>query len=378
MARNIGASNAPEFDVPSFVQSGPTGAKTDIDIGARATPTVADWNNDGRLDLVIGGLDGRVRLFLNYADAGPPDLRESQVVQDGAADLLVASGRSSVEVIDFDGDGRKDLVTGNTDGELLFYRNIGADAEPQFAGAEPVEAEGAAINLAGTPRSRPFVGVPGPSQLPAILIGADDGLVHWYSATSWQTGVEQQQDSDLAGNYVFRFESPQSQWQNLGNVLDVDGDGTVASTDVLLVINELNGPQWHDEVGYLPPPTGSVTAFFDADGDGFCTPLDALRIINHLNASADAGEGEDIAYAYGLLDSGYQSAEFLKDSPAKCSESLPLDGRVAWSDTEQTAGSVLPLADDLQRADLSSSGSDELEPLITELAQSIADRVLES
>ena len=40
---------------------------------------------------------------------------------------------ASVAVTDLDGDGRKDLLLGNTEGKLLFYPNLGTDAAPSSA-----------------------------------------------------------------------------------------------------------------------------------------------------------------------------------------------------------------------------------------------------
>ncbi|MGM0489328.1 MAG: hypothetical protein ACQESR_21530, partial [Planctomycetota bacterium] len=76
----------------------------------------------------------------------------------GGSDLVVASGRSSVAVADLNGDGRKDLILGDTEGQLLFYANVETDGVPAFDGSRVIEADGAAIDLAGLPRSRPFVG----------------------------------------------------------------------------------------------------------------------------------------------------------------------------------------------------------------------------
>ncbi len=86
---------------------GPAGAKADLSVGARATPAVVDWNDDGRFDLLVGALDGEVRLYLNSTDTGLPDLSAATLLQSGSATLAVSSGRSSVSVADLDRDGRK-------------------------------------------------------------------------------------------------------------------------------------------------------------------------------------------------------------------------------------------------------------------------------
>jgi hypothetical protein len=51
------------------------------------------------------------------------------------------------EVVDFDGDGLRDLLSGVYDGYLLFRRNTGTDAVPQFAKPVKVQSGGKDIEL---------------------------------------------------------------------------------------------------------------------------------------------------------------------------------------------------------------------------------------
>ena len=58
-------------------------------------------------------------------------------------------------MVDLDEDGRKDLVVGNTYGQVLLYRNVGTNAAPLFSGYEYVHSSGVPIDLEFGPRSRP-------------------------------------------------------------------------------------------------------------------------------------------------------------------------------------------------------------------------------
>lgn len=177
---NINTDDEPQFDAGTYLQVGEPGAKVDIDVGARATCSVADWNSDGRKDLVIGALDGKIRVFLNEGTDTEPDFRSGLLAQANGADLVVPSARSSPDVLDLDDDGKKDLLTGNTNGELLFYSNTGSDEAPSFSDYVYVEADGVPIDLPDLPRSRPFVcDWTGDDPLD-VLIGAGDGLVRLY------------------------------------------------------------------------------------------------------------------------------------------------------------------------------------------------------
>ncbi len=107
------------------------------------------------------------------------------------------SARSSPVVLDLNGDGKKDLLTGNTEGELLLYINVGTDAEPKFSGYLRVESDGVRINLAGTPRSRPFVcDWTGDGYLD-VLVGAGDGKVHLYQSKGQAGDIDKDYDVDF-------------------------------------------------------------------------------------------------------------------------------------------------------------------------------------
>jgi len=181
---NTGTEYKPTFDSGTTVQVGVLGV--DLDVGVRSTPTFVDWDGDGMTDLVAGALDGKIHVYLNCGCGGavPPHFYFSDPIgdfaQEDGLDLVVPSGRSSPVVLDWDGDGMKDLLTGNTEGQLLFYPNVGTDMEPLFSGYLLVESDGVPINLPGSPRSRPFVcDWTGDGYLD-VLIGASDGKVHLY------------------------------------------------------------------------------------------------------------------------------------------------------------------------------------------------------
>ncbi|MCA9120686.1 MAG: VCBS repeat-containing protein [Planctomycetaceae bacterium] len=86
-------------------------------------------------------------------------------------------------------------------------------------------------------------------------------------------------------------------WSNPTNHLDVNADGIVAPIDVLIVINELNGPEFTDSQRRLRDASSLDQFpgyFFDTSRDGVLSPLDALLIINRItsNVSTIIAEGE--------------------------------------------------------------------------------------
>jgi len=305
VALNRNADDDPGFAAPVPVQVGEPGAKSDIDVGVRATLDIVDWNNDDRYDLVLGDLDGNVHVLLNEADSGAPDFRSQTTVVDAAAGLGIPSGRSSVAVVDLNGDGRKDLVSGNTEGQLLFYPNAGNDAEPQLPFYQPIEADGTEIDLSGTPRSRPFVGDYNNDGKTDILVGAADGLVrlHAGSSSSGSGAGTGTVDGVPGGAYVHTFHAETAgnaaPWQGPVHAHDVNNDGFITALDALIVINHLNA-NGSQSLPVPPVPSDQPPPFLDCTGDGNVTPLDALQVINDLNdlgpqavANSPNGEGGD-------------------------------------------------------------------------------------
>ena len=205
---NAGTDGNPAFNNGVFLQVGQAGSKVDIDVGDLTAPTVVDWNNDSRRDLVIGGIDGRLHLFINQGTDTAPDFLFETFVQENGSDLIAPAwdlglypqGESPL-VFDFDADGKKDLLVGVSEGHLLFYSNVGTDEEPSFSGYSLVESDGAPIRVApqiathvdaisgASPRARPFVtDWTGDGHLD-VLIGAGDGKVYLYQGVPEATTV---------------------------------------------------------------------------------------------------------------------------------------------------------------------------------------------
>jgi hypothetical protein len=102
-----------------------------------ARSDVADWNNDGLLDLIVGDIYGRYTVFSNRGSKTSPVLAEgiTQATLDGKE--IRGDGRATPLVCDFDNDGKKDLV-GGEDGGIMFYRNVGTDDKPKLSPAQTI------------------------------------------------------------------------------------------------------------------------------------------------------------------------------------------------------------------------------------------------
>lgn len=242
---NVADDNEPAFDAGSMIKVGSNDA-WDLDVGARATPVPIHWNDDGMLDLVVGGVDGLIHIYYNCGCGGavPPHFYFSSpdglFAQENAHDLQVPGLRSSPVIMDLDGDGRKDLLTGNTDGQILFYANVELDSLPAFSGYSLVKSDGQPIDLPGSPRSRPFVcywtgdGHFGPTDgYWDLLVGAGDGKVRLYR------GVPALGDFDADGgldadDFTFIALALDQPVPPEGSPADLNADGLVDNLDLRL------------------------------------------------------------------------------------------------------------------------------------------------
>jgi hypothetical protein len=108
---------------------------TDIDVGLFASPFIVDWNNDGARDLLVGENYGKIQLLVNtnFHPSEPPIFNASQYV-DGDPEPLDIGGYSKPQVIDWNNDGKKDIIVGEEFGRVALFLNSGKDEDPLFTG----------------------------------------------------------------------------------------------------------------------------------------------------------------------------------------------------------------------------------------------------
>jgi len=122
---------------------------TILDVGYNSQPAVVDWNGDGRKDLICGEENGYVRFYENITSDTWPMFLNYVNLQAAGADIYLY--RVNPYVFDLDGDGVQDLVCGANDGYVRYFRNTGTNAEPVLAAAETlVSTAGVPIRPGGT------------------------------------------------------------------------------------------------------------------------------------------------------------------------------------------------------------------------------------
>ena len=103
-----------------------------INVGRAAAVAVADWNADGAIDLLVGNIDGAVFLVPNTGTPPKPVFGKAEpfVARGGA--IKVNGGDAGPCVADWDSDGKADLLVGSGEGDVSWYRNVGTRSEPRL------------------------------------------------------------------------------------------------------------------------------------------------------------------------------------------------------------------------------------------------------
>ncbi len=117
---------------------------TPISVGSGSAVAMADWFGSGKLDLFVGTADGSVYLLRNEGTREKPVFRRSERLKADGRTISADGGVAGPFVADWDGDGKLDLVLGCGSGRVVYYRNIGEKGRPQLAGGvtlvEPLPA----------------------------------------------------------------------------------------------------------------------------------------------------------------------------------------------------------------------------------------------
>ena len=192
---NTGSRTAPEY-APGRRLKLRNGQPLTMDL-EMITPTVFDWNCDGRPDLIVGDEDGRVAWIQNLGEVdseGSPLFEAPRFFQQ-EADWLKCGALATPVGIDWDGDGSIDLVSGNTAGYIVFFKNLSPPGveTPVWAAPLFLEADGKRIRIQAGPNGS----IQGPAEakwgyttlsaadwdgdgLPDLIVNSILGKVVWY------------------------------------------------------------------------------------------------------------------------------------------------------------------------------------------------------
>jgi hypothetical protein len=93
---------------------------------------VADWNGDGLPDILIGGERGGIIWYPNAGTRTDPEFPYSKLMFTDDSKPLDVGFSASPLVVDWDGDGIQDLVCGAERSRVVWYKNVGSNAQPKL------------------------------------------------------------------------------------------------------------------------------------------------------------------------------------------------------------------------------------------------------
>jgi hypothetical protein len=120
--------------------------------GTASAVHAADWDGDGDLDLIVGDIGGNIYLVPNEGTAKAHAFGKEKRLKAGSIEINVGHDAGPF-VADWDGDGKADLLVGSGDGSVRFFRNTGtAGAAKLGAGKTIVPATESHGGEAGMPK----------------------------------------------------------------------------------------------------------------------------------------------------------------------------------------------------------------------------------
>jgi hypothetical protein len=124
---NVGTAEKPAWrrDDDMFITG--KGVRTAIEVGNYTVPTFADLAGDEELYLVVGSEDGCLYVFKNVGSIAYPVWERQEMLTE------VTVGRfSAPHLADIDQDRRIDLLIGSIDGYIYYIRNYGTPSLPEY------------------------------------------------------------------------------------------------------------------------------------------------------------------------------------------------------------------------------------------------------
>lgn len=132
--QNIGTLQKPAFKLinenwKNFQNSGFTG---------RVSPAFADLDGDSDEDMIVGLSNGKLYFYENSGGTGAMAFSVPQIqLKDNNGDFITVPNYATPELFDLDNDGLVDLIIGQGNGPLLYYRNIGSATSYSFELTNP-------------------------------------------------------------------------------------------------------------------------------------------------------------------------------------------------------------------------------------------------
>ena len=163
---NAGSRTAPEFALidPALVE---------LTRGSNATPTLGDIDGDDDMDLIVGESAGTLSLYINSGTEGAASF---ELISDRYLDLDIGR-RSFPTLADFDDDGDLDLAIGTERDGIAYLENQGSPFLPNFVLSTSPFPAASDLPLLVTPS---FGDLDGDGDLEMVAGGAGGGAHYFH------------------------------------------------------------------------------------------------------------------------------------------------------------------------------------------------------
>lgn len=245
--RNTGTRTAPRLAAGELVRAGGVPLRMDL---CMIQPRVVYWRADRGPSLLIAEEDGTVSLAENMAPRGSePELAAPRYLEQ-VDPYLKAGVLSRPVAVDWNGDGRLDILAGTSAGYLQFFENTGTRQEPVFADRGYLKAGGRTIRRIAGPDgsiqgpaeakwgySNPSVGDWDLDGKLDILVNDIRGDIVWYRNTGTKTAPELAAAAPVEVEWPGPAPKPEwnwwqpvgkqlvTQWRTTPKIVDWDRDG---------------------------------------------------------------------------------------------------------------------------------------------------------
>lgn len=241
--RNTGTSTSPAFKLVTrdFTNLSTTGLKA-------MSVTFGDIDDDDVDEMIVGDFDGKLHMYENSASPGQPANFSLQSPNYQSIDI---GANATPQLFDVDGDGLLDLLIGEKDGNINYYRNTGSAVAASFT-LITNSFGGVDVRLPGT-----TLGYAAPQMIKyngelRLLVGSEAGNMFMY------TNIE----NNLSGNFTLVSNKYLGIWEGIRSIIaatDIDNDGL---TDIVIgnytggVTFFKGGNTFNPPIGIVERPTG--------------------------------------------------------------------------------------------------------------------------
>ena len=175
--KNVGNDSVPQFELIDRDFAG-LGTST---LGLSLYPTFGDIDGDMDLDLIVGDVQGKLHLFTNDPIAGQASFTLTTTeLEDNMSNTIDIGQFAAPQLFDVNDDGLLDLLVGERNGNINYFRNLGTATSPAWS-LQNDTIGGVVVteywNITGYSTPYMYLNAAGEREL---LVGSESGFIHLY------------------------------------------------------------------------------------------------------------------------------------------------------------------------------------------------------